>query len=175
MRRLIGQIGIDMRDCVRRLLVLIGCLLAGGMAHAAEPATDAERYAYLFLQGKVSGAGRGGSEAGATVLLTSRGRTFEARTDDRGVFAFEKLPLASYELRIVTADGKVMRSIRAFDDPRGIRLEARTGRGEGKKLRLDATPHGGRVTYEVPEHAPDWKRFWMEFGLIVGAAGIFAL
>jgi len=156
---------------MRALVCLVAIGLITGTSRAAEP----ERYAYLFLQGKLGASGQGRPEAGVTIRLTSKARTFETRTDDRGVFVFERLPVASYDLRIITADGKVMRSVRPFDDPRGIRLEVRSGKGEGKVLHLDATSPSGRVTYDVPERAPDWSRFWKEFGVIVGAAGLFAL
>lgn len=158
-----------------RLVPLILCLFASCLAPATSRAAEAERYAYFFLQGKVTGQGSGRSEAGARIQLNSASGAFETTTDDRGVFVFEKLPVASYDLRIVTSGGMVMRSIRPFDDPRGIRLEIRTGRGEGKALHVDATAPSGRVTYDAPEHAPNWSRFWKEFGIIVGAAGIFAL
>ena len=153
------------------LCLVVAGLLPVGASRAAEP----ERYAYLFLQGKLSASGEGHPEVGVTIRLISKARTFETKTDDRGVFAFERLPVASYDLRVITADGKVMRSVRPFEVPRGIRLEVKSGKGEGKVLHLDATSPSGRVTYEVPEYAPDWARFWKEFGVIVGAAGIFAL
>jgi len=158
-----------------RCLPAVVCLLAIGLAPGASRAAEPERYAYLFLQGKLSASGQGHPEAGVTIRLTSKDRTFETRSDDRGVFVFERLPVASYDLRLITSDGQVMRSVRPFDEPRGIRLEVRSGKGEGKVLHLDATSPSGRVTYEVPESAPDWGKFWKEFGVIVGAAGIFAL
>lgn len=151
------------------------CLVVIGLIPATSRAAEPERYAYLFLQGKLGATGQGHPEAGVTIRLTSKSRTVETRTDDRGVFVFERLPVDSYDLRIITADGKVMRSVRPFSDPRGIRLEVRSGKGEGKVLHLDATAPSGQVTYEVPERAPEWGRFWKEFGVIVGAAGIFAL
>ncbi len=163
------------RSDALRYVRAIACLLFIGLIPGTSRAAEPERYSYLFLQGKISGSGGGHPEAGVTVRLTSKAQTFETRTDDRGVYVFERLPVASYDLRIITADGKVMRSVRPFNDPRGIRLEVTTGGGEGKVLHLDATSPSGRVTYEVPEHAPDWGRFWKEFGVIVGAAGIFAL
>ena len=153
------------------LIPLIVTALAPPFILAAEP----ERYAYLFLQGKVSGRGLGRAEAGVTIRLISPTQRFESTTDDRGVFVFERLPVAVYDLQIVTPDGKVMRTIRPFDDPRGIRLEIGTGRGEGKALHVDPTTPGGRVAFAVPERAPDWRRFWKELGIIVGAAGVFAL
>ncbi len=158
-----------------RLVPLILCLFASCLAPAASRAAQAERYAYFFLQGKVTGLGPGRSEAGVRIQLTSPSGAFETTTDDRGIFVFEKLPVTSYDLRIVTPDGLVMRTIRPHNDPRGIRLEVRAGRGEGKALHLDATAPGGRVTFDVPEHAPDWGRFWKELGIVIGAAGIFAL
>jgi hypothetical protein len=145
--------------------------LAPAIARAAEP----ERYSYLFLQGKVSARKQNRPEGGVTVRVTSPTQTFETRTDERGVFVFERLPVASYDLQMITADGKVMRSIRSSAVPRGIRLEVKTGTGEGRILHMDASLPSGRVTYDVTEPAPDWKKFWTEFGVVVGAAGLFAL
>ena len=162
------------RRAALRIAPVILCLFASGLAPAASRAAEPDRYAYLFLQGKVSGRKPARSDF-LTIRLTSPSGSFETTTDDRGVFVFEKLPVASYDLQIVTPEGRVMRSIRPFDDPRGIRIEIRTGRGEGKALHLDATAPSGRVTYDVPERAPDWSRFWKELGIVVGAAAIFAL
>lgn len=158
-----------------RLAPVLLCLFAAGLAPASSRAAEPERYAYLFLQGKVSGRTQGDSQAGVRILLTSPSGSFETMTDERGIYVFEKLPVASYDLRIVTAEGRVIRSIRPFADPRGIRLQIGTGRGEGKSLHLDATAANGRVAYEVPERPPDWSKFWKELGIVVGAAGIFAL
>jgi hypothetical protein len=150
-------------------------LLAGMPFLDAARADDAGRYAYLFLQGKLSLSRRDRLEGGVKVRVTSKDRTFEATTDDRGVFVFERLPVTAYDLQIVTPDGKGMRSIRAFNDPRGIRLEIKTGKGAGKTLHLDPTEAEGKVTFAVPERAPDWGKFWKEFGIVLGVAGLFAL
>ena len=115
-----------MRVWLRPVLCLIVIGLLPGVSRAAET----ERYAYLFLQGKLSASGEGHPEAGVTVRVISKAGTFDTKTDDRGVFSFERLPVAAYDLRIITADGKVMRSVRPFPDPRGIRLEVKSGKGE---------------------------------------------
>jgi len=167
--------GLDMR-AVSYASRIAGALIVLAMASGQTRAEEAAgRYAYLLLQGKVTAPGGEDTGAGVTVRLFTKDKTFETRTDDRGVFVFERLPVASYDLRIITADGRVMRTVRPFDDPRGIRLEIQVGKGVGKALHLDATAPGGKVTYEVPQRAPEWGRFWKEFGVIVGAAGIFAL
>jgi hypothetical protein len=151
------------------------CLIIAGLSPAVAETKEPERYAYMFLQGKVGGVKPNRPEGGVTVRLISTTRSFETKTDDRGVFVFERLPVAAYELEIVTADGRVMRSMRSFDDPRGIRLEVRTGKGQGKRLQIDPKGAGGRLGFVVPEHAPDWGRFWTEVGIVVGAAGILLL
>jgi hypothetical protein len=156
-------------------ILAIPCLIVAGLTPALSQTQEPERYAYLYLQGKVGGVKRDRVEGGVTVRLTSATRSFETKTDDRGVFVFERLPVAPYELEIVTADGRVMRSMRSFDDPRGIRLEVRTGKGQGKRLKIDPTGAGDRLSFVVPEHAPDWGRFWTEVGIVVGAAGLLAL
>jgi len=160
---------------VLRFAPVMLCLFASGLGPTSSRAAEPDRYAYFFLQGKVTGLQQSRSEAGVRVQLTSPSGAFETTTDDRGVFVFEKLPVTSYDLRIVTPEGRVMRSIRPYEDPRGIRLEVGTGRGEGRTLHLDPTAPSGRVTYDVPEHAPNWGRFWKELGVVIGAAGIFAL
>ena len=158
-----------------RAILTFPCLVVVGLSPALSETKEPERYAYMFLQGKVGGVKPNRTESGVTVRLTSPTRSFETKTDDRGVFVFERLPVAAYELDIVTADGRVMRSMRSFDDPRGIRLEVRTGKGAGKRLRIDPTGAGGRLGFVVPEPAPNWGRFWTEVGIVVGAAGILVL
>ena len=158
-----------------RPLLAAFCLFVACLAPTLSRAEEAERYSYLFLQGKISARKQSRPQGGVTVRVTSPSRTFETRTDDRGVFVFERLPVASYDLQIIGPDGKVMRSIRSFADPRGIRLEVKTGTGEARVLHMDPSLETGRLTYDVTEPAPDWKKFWTEFGVVVGAAGLFAL
>jgi hypothetical protein len=150
-------------------------MLAGLPILDAAGADDAGRYAYLFLQGKVVLSRRDRLEGGVKVRVTSKDQTFEATTDDRGVFVFERLPVTAYDLQIVTPDGRGMRSIRSFNDPRGIRLEVKTGKGAGKTLHLDPTGPDGKVSFVVPQRAPDWGKFWKELGIVLGVAGLFAL
>jgi hypothetical protein len=151
------------------LLAIIGLVLAPGGAAAAEP----RDYAYLFLQGKVTAANGDQPVDGVTVRLTAGADSFEATTDQRGVFIFEKLPIATYRLQITTADGEVIHTLRRIEDPRRIRIRIKTHRGEGGTFRLE--PRDGKVAVDVPDPPARWDRFWKEVAIIVGVGLLFAL
>ena len=154
---------------VMALLAVIG----GALGSVDARAEAADRYAYLFLQGRIVDDDGTHPAEGLTVRLTAGAQVFESVTDPRGVFVFAKLPVASYQMQVVTPEGRVIRSIRRIEDASRIRLRIRTGRGEASPLRV--RPQEDRVAVEVPKPEPSWGRFWKEIGIIVVTAGIFAL
>lgn len=159
-----------------RVAPLPALLLAVGAAvlmPSPAAAGGAERYAYLFLQGRIVDDDGGRPAVGLSVRVSAGTDVFESVTDQRGVFVFEKLPVAPYDLRIISPGGRVMRSIRRIDDPSRIRLRVRTGRGEGTSLRV--LPDSGRVAVDIPDPPPSWNRFWKEFGIVLATVGVFAL
>jgi hypothetical protein len=147
-------------------------LLLPGAALAAEP----KQYAHFFLQGKISAAD-GGAAAGARVRLVGADATsFEATTDARGVFLFERLPVQRYRLSVTTAGGRAIRSFEEVDlgDPARRRLTIRMGEGPGQSAELYA-PGPEQLDVTFTARAPRWKRFWIGFGVFLGTAGALAL
>ena len=142
---------------------------------SATPAAEPREYAYVFLQGKLTDSSTGRPLARASVRLTADAGAFETMTDSRGVFTFEKLPVAHFELRVTTTEGKVIRGIQRSDpdDPDGTRFTIKVGNGYGDAIRLEATRQG--VTVDVPEPQTRWSKLWAEAGIFIGVAGLLAL
>jgi hypothetical protein len=155
------------------LLVAVALLLTATPAPAAEP----KDYAYLYVQGRISDPVNGRPLAEATVRLHGGGEVFEMLTDARGSFIFDRLPVRSYRLDVVTADGRTLRNLRDIDpdDPFAdrARVRVRLGDGPGESLGIETTDN--QVTVLVPEPKTRWGRFWKQFGIFIGAAGLLAL
>lgn len=153
---------------MRKSFVVLACLAL--VALLQFPCHAARDYAYIFLQGKLIDTSTGRPVARASVRLTTSERTFEVLSDERGIFAFEKLPIEAYELRIATPDGKVIRGIERSDpnDPQSMRFALRLGKGYGAGVRIEATRE--QVTVDVPEKPTNWPRLWKQTAIFVGGA-----
>ena len=136
-------------------LVLLAAMLLPEAALAGEP----KNYAYYFLQGKIADSLGTKYLEGATVRLAAGADVFEATTDARGTFVFEKLPVQSYDMTVTSAEGEVIRYIEKVDlgDPNRTRLRIRMGTGEARKARLNA---GGvtEVAVEATDRTPHWRK-----------------
>jgi hypothetical protein len=162
-------------SCRSRLalpLVLLAALLLPGASLAGQP----KNYAYYFLQGKIADSLGTKRLEGATVRLAAGTDVFEATTDERGTFMFERLPVQSYDLTVTSADGEVIRYIEKVDlgDPDRMRLKIRMGTGEARKARIDA----GTVTevaVEPTDRTPHWRKFWKQLAVFAGAAAALAI
>ncbi len=152
-------------------LSLALALLAPGIARAA----GARKYAYLYLQGRLTDPAKKTPLAGAKIRLTSPDSSFSATTDERGSFLFDKLPLATFQMHVTTADGKVIQSLEEIDlKVQGARrYRAKLSRGEEAMPVIEASESGVRIT--VPKPAFRWKRFWTQFAIFGGGALILAL
>jgi hypothetical protein len=141
----------------------------------APPAPEPRSYAYLFFQGRITDLVGTRPLAGASVRLESGGRAFEARTDARGSFVFERLPVLTYDLTVFSPAGQLMEIARqaGSDDPVRTRFQVRPGAGDGRRARVRV--EGDRVVVDVPRPATDWPRFWKQFGIFIGCAGLLAL
>lgn len=84
------------------------------MSRAAQP----KEYVYLVVPGRITDRSQGRPVVGAVIRLEAGSRVFEAATDDGGVFVFERLPVASYEMRVTSGSGEVLRSIQEQDQVR---------------------------------------------------------
>jgi len=132
-------------------------------------------YAYLFFQGRVTDTVGTRPLSGATIRLVSGGRVFEARTDSKGAFVFDKLPLGTYEVAIASPAGGALEIVREVDpdDPVRTRFQVKSGQGDVRKARLRV--ENDRVVIDVPKPPTDWPKFWKQFGVFVGCAGLLAL
>jgi hypothetical protein len=166
--------GRGTRSGAPRHWVRCGALVA---AAALSVADAAERdYRYFFLQGSLAEAGRADPIHGAIVRLTGEAGRFETTTDPRGVFVFERLPVAPFELEIVTPEGLVIRGTQelASSDPLETRIRLKLRRGTGMTIGVD--PGGApRVASDLPAPRFTWKKLWVEVGVFVGAAALLAL
>jgi hypothetical protein len=155
--------------------IMLALVLAAVLAPVAAQAGQAKEYAYIFMQGRIMEFSGARPLGGVTVQLTSAANTFEVVTDAQGFFTFDKLPVAVYETKIITADGKVIRTARQVDrgDPRRTRLDLRMGwRGEAT-LRLE--PRDDRVVVVVPNPTPNWSKFRKELLVFTGVAVLLFL
>lgn len=155
---------------------LVGLAAVLTLAAATESrAAEAKNYAYFLLQGRIAGRLESTFLEGATVRLTAGSDVFEAKTDDRGVFLFEKIPVQPYDLTITTADGEVIRTLERVDlgDPHRTRLRIRLGQGPGRKARVGAGEN--QIVVDTADRPPKWSRFWKQFAIVVGAAAVLAL
>jgi len=163
-----------------RVLALLAIALCLGpaptFAESTAPAT-AKTYAYLYLQGKIADPVGGRPLAEAKVRVRGEGEVFEVETDQRGAFVFEKLPVRSYMLDVVTADGRVLHSLRDIDpdDPFSDRARIRIRLGEGPAQSLGIQTNENQVTMVIPEPKTRWGRLWKQLGIFIGAAGLLAL
>lgn len=160
------------------LAVLLACALVAGAAApmAQEPAdTGAIDYAYFTLQGRLTDPSLRDALQGATIRLTSGEETFETVTDTKGLFVFEKLPVASYTVQVISAEGQVVREIRRLDagDPYRQRLRMKMGRGAATSFQVHAAEES--ISLDVPQPEVRWDRFWKELAIFVGGAALLAL
>ena len=142
-----------------------------GSARGGEP----REYAYLYLQGRLYDPGHGTPLRGAEIRLTAGERSFQVTTDSVGHFVFEKLPMATYEMHVTTAEGRVIRTIEEIglkvSGPR--RYRAKLSRGSEVTPVIEAGKKG--VAVSVPDPPVRWKRFWKQFAIFAGGALVLAL
>jgi hypothetical protein len=159
-------------------LTLAGVLAAGiTRPEAREEASPggALDYAYFTLQGRLTDPSLRQALQGATIRLTSGEESFETITDPKGLFVFEKLPVASYSVQVISAEGQVVREIRRLDagDPFRQKLRMKLGRGVATSFQVHAAEES--ITLDVPQPEVRWDRFWKELALFVGGAALLAL
>jgi hypothetical protein len=160
------------------LLAIASCLGGASTFADSTPVATPKNYAYLYLQGKIADPVGGRPLTDATVRLLGNGEVFETATDQRGSFVFERLPVRSYVLDVVTADGKVLRNLRDIDpdDPFPDRARVRINLGQGPAQSLSIETNENHVTVLVPQPTTRWSRLWKQLGIFIGAAaGLLAL
>ncbi len=141
-------------------------------------AGEARDYAYLFLQGKISESRRGRPVSGATVRLVAGSEVIEVQSDARGTFRFDKLPVKTYALEILTAEGEVIRRVRRLDTANLelTILDLRVGRKRHESTSgIVVEAERQQVGIAVPEPPTRWDRFGKEFLIFLGVAGLLAL
>jgi len=164
-----------MRSYHRALVLLPLLLMAVGAIPASEepPAAEPRDYAYLLLQGKVTGPNEDRPVEGVTVRLKSGSEVFESTTDRRGLFIFKKLPILAYRLQVTAPDGTVIHTMRQIDDPHRTRIRIKTHRGNIGSFRVGV--EDGELAVDVPTVPVKWGKFWAQVGIVVGVVLLFAL
>jgi hypothetical protein len=165
---------------MRTASVLILALTCWFVAAGPSQAGKAKDYAYLSVQGKLTRAGDGRAIAGATVTLRAGPERFDSITDGRGVFVFEKLPVAKFTVEVRTADGEIIRNVRRFETPSPelTMLQLTVGRGsqnDGGPGPIVIDGSGSPIVVLVPEPRTRWDRLWKETLIFVGLAAVLAL
>jgi hypothetical protein len=158
------------------MLVVLASLADGRAFEAAASVGEAPDYRYLFLQGRLTEPRTGDPLANAVIALEGPSGTFEAEANERGVFTFERVPVATYDIRVTTSDGRVIRAGRAIEktSPTRTRIRLKLGRGAGTHLRVEPVTES-RVAVTVPEPPPEWNRFWKQGLIFLAVAGALAL
>jgi hypothetical protein len=136
---------------------------------------EARDYAYFTLQGRLTDPSLRKPLEGATVRLTAGEQTFEALTDRKGVFVFERLPVTTFNVDVISSDGRVIRGIRRLDanDPTRPRLRMKFGRGAAQTFAMSASEES--VALDVPQPDVRWDRFWKQLAVFGGGALVLAL
>jgi hypothetical protein len=161
---------------LKRVLAVILALAAAaapGSSFAAAP----KDYAYVFVQGRIADPYEKNALAGATVRLTDGDRVFEAVTDRKGVFRFEKLPVSTFTLDIVAADGKRVQWFQQsdFSDPVRPRVKVKFGKRRGAStVTVVAKETEDKIEVIVKSPPARWGRFWKEFAIFGAAAVVLA-
>jgi len=140
-------------------------------------AGTAKDYAYVFLQGRIADQYERHALVGATIRLTEGKRVFEAVTDPKGVFVFDKLPVSTFALDIVTSDGKLVDWFQEpnLSDPSRPRVKIQLGKNRGKStLTIVAKESEERVQVVVKLPPARWGRFWKQFAIFGAAAVVLA-
>ncbi len=162
-----------MRLAVVAAATALVCLTCGNQVIARQ--NEARDYAYFTLQGRLSDPSLRKPMEGAKIRLTAGDQKFEAITDRKGVFAFERLPVTSFKVDVISSDGRVVRGIRRLDanDPVRPRLYMKLGRGVPQTFQVSAAEEA--VALDVPQPDVRWDRLWKELAIFVGGAAILAL
>ena len=134
-------------------------------------------YAYVFLQGRIADQYERNALVGATIRLTAGPKVFEAVTDPKGVFVFDKLPVTTFALDILTADGRLVDWFQEpnTSDPSRPRVKVKLGKNRGKStLTIVAKESDEKIQVVVKLPPARWSRFWTQFAIFGGVAAVLA-
>lgn len=160
-----------------RILAAVLALLAFGASGLCVAGTPKD-YAYIFIQGRIADPYEKAPLGNATVRLTAQdSRVFEAVTNRNGVFIFERLPVATFTLDIVTEDGKQVSWFQSDESPDADRprVKVKFAKKRGAST-VTVIPDQASNHVEVAVHTPPvrWGRFWKQFAIFAGAAVILS-
>jgi len=115
---------------------------------------------------------------GRPVIREGLSTIYEAVTDADGRFEFSRLPLnRRWRLEILMATGELIRATSLIDISSG-RAELILGitKRIDRAAEVDTDPQAPGTRWVIPGlQPPKWKRFWKQFAIFVGGAGVLAL
>lgn len=151
---------------------LLGALLLGCVLLISMPPGFAEEdpYTSYSFTGRLAEEKSGKPLANATVRFISTepsGETLETVTDANGEFTIQGLEDVLYVVTIETAKGKRIKGMVAERVAGTDRVEIVFSRKT--KKHVDTILDAGTLQVDI-EKERNWKRFWGEFGIWLGAA-----
>jgi hypothetical protein len=160
-----------------RLLAAVLALFAFGAPGPCLAGT-AKGLRVRLHQGRIADPYEKAPLGNATVRLTAQdARVFEAVTNRNGVFVFERLPVATFALDIVTEDGKLVSWLQSDEspDPDHPRVKVKFARKRGAST-VTVVPDRESNNVAVAVNTPPvrWGRFWKQFAIFAGAAVILS-
>lgn len=156
-------------------LGLVTALLVVGLAPSPTlQSAEARRYEYMRVQGRIGELPAEAPVSGIVVRIRSGASVFETTTDARGAFVFDDVPVATYEVEVISSDGKALRTPKTLSSGAADRTRVRFRFDYGAPASIRIEPAGERLTVTVPRQT-DWRKIWTEFAVFAGLAGLLAL
>ena len=159
------------------LLVLAAAIAAGWLgALPARAAEEDNRYVSYTLRGRLFDPETNKPMGGATlrfVPVDEGGERLETQTSQEGNFVVKGMKPGRYSLEIETMEGEKIRGVSAINmnqDTNEVVLKISDR--FTSETSVDLKPE--RVVAAVEKKSINWKRFWTELGIFVGAGAVAA-
>lgn len=156
-----------------KLLAVALLLLVSAPAGPRGAGSDDTRYKTVTIRGRLTEPGNGAPMAGAIVRFVSTeegGGSSEGKTNQKGEFIVENLGFSVYAVEIETAEGEHIRGINELPIEEGKPIEVIMKISERVVSTTSLENEPGRFVALVKKEGVNWRRFWSEFGIFMGAA-----
>lgn len=153
------------------LILLVAAIAAGTFWAVPARADEENRYLTYTVRGKLSDPDTDKPMAGATLRFVSveeGGERLESVTGPEGLFEIKGLTPGRYALEIETAEGEHIRGVSAFNLTENTsNVVMKISDRFVSETSVDLKPE--RFVAAVDKKAINWKRFWTEMGIFLGA------